>query len=281
MIIKTRIKLGILAGTGGEEGLVAGFAGPSMQYNVIWLTTIFVHHLKTTDMNTYLIQEQTNLLINSTSSDFYSIWANSTTAPSSEWNGMLVSYQLTSSGISVNSAQMMWDAKDEYSFVNPKAAGYWFNATFPTVVTPFGFEVEIPPTSEARDLLQSHYNLTDVQFNMVVNWLNNSFFPTILDPALVSTYQEYDSGVQTVQDIGWLQWASCDVLGRGKKSASEVYPFAPGGTPDYACFTTTIHFHHIPIPISGNLTVNQAKQVCLILLLSHFSFILLFLKNPY
>jgi len=226
--------IGILATTGTEFDLTMAFNGPSYKTNMEWLTTEFVHHNQIDSQKKSLTTSQNNILANGTSiNEFYTIWANSTYENSTLWNGMLVSYNGISSGISIESASMLWDSSIEYSLVNSKkeTGELWFNATLPDTSS-YDKIPNIETRTSAQAQIQSIFNLTSSQTEMLANWLRNSFFIDVVNPSLISDYA--DEGVEVIEDLGWLQWGSCGVT--GLESASKKYYFKPGGTIEYGCF---------------------------------------------
>jgi hypothetical protein len=224
-----------LATSGNEEAMQFAFTGPAMGFNIEWLCTEFVLHIETTNQPTYLLSQQT--LLGNASASFYSTWANTTSinnAPSSQWAGMLVSYKGIASGITLDQATALWDPNQNNSLLNPDTLDVWFMASASEPVNPILSNNRTANITQAQQLIQSTFNLTSSQTTMLIDWLKNSFFLTIVDPDLVSTYSAVDPGVEQISDLGWLQWASCGVT--RSQSAAEIYEFIPGGIPEYGCF---------------------------------------------
>ena len=246
--------IGILATTGTEEDLIVAFTGPAFWINMEWLTTVFVHHIQVDNQKTYLLSAQK--AIGATSNVFLATWANATSPPSAEWDGMIVSFRGSPSGISEESSAKLWDASVPYSLVNTKgdSTDLWFNATINHLINGSKSLSQSHPLEirvAAQEQLQNLFGLTPTQIEMIADWLRSSFYPIVENPGLIQTYQKDDSGVQEVADLGWLQWASCGVTALGRSAASQ-YHFGPGGKPDYGCF------------IAGRLdklTVDQSKQL--------------------
>lgn len=240
----------------GEELLPIVMTGTIIGTNVEWLTTVFVHHMQSNTTATLLPQQQQSILSDGIPLDeFYYTWANATTAPSAEWQGMLVSFEGEESGIPLAAAQLLWDEDVPYSLTNPtkESIAGWFNASLSSLPDgDFTNGNYVNSTEDSWSFLASEFGITVKQVQMIGTWLRESFFITYTNPALVSTYAALDDGVQEVRDLGWLQWGACNVVSQVLKlSANEAFYFYPGGKPEYGCSD----------PLAPPLTVAQSKEV--------------------
>eukprot|EP01095_Lingulamoeba_sp_RSL-Kostka_P002211 TRINITY_DN13087_c0_g1_i1.p1 TRINITY_DN13087_c0_g1~~TRINITY_DN13087_c0_g1_i1.p1 ORF type:complete len:624 (+),score=186.29 TRINITY_DN13087_c0_g1_i1:169-1872(+) len=149
-------------------------------------------------------------------------------------------------------AKMLFDTEQEYSLVNkdPLSAQIWFNATY----TKGGTSNKYYQSSVGT--LQSVFNLTLTQIEMIVlQWLPSSFFPIIVDPVLLANGQAIDSGVETLSDLGWLQWSACKGTANNQTisstSNSPYYMWKSDAIPEFGCYNTSI----------SPLNVNNSKTL--------------------
>lgn len=248
--------LGIVMVLHGEELLPIVMTGTIIGTNIEWLTSVFVHHMQSNTTASLLPLQQETILSGGTSlDDFYATWANETAAPSEEWEGMLVSFQGQQSGIPLAAAQLLWDDSVPYSLTNltKESVAGWFNASVSAL--PDGDFTDgdyIDATTDSWSFLASEFGITVEQVQMIGTWLRESFFVTYTNPSLVTKFSALDNGVKEVRDIGWLQWAACNVVNQDiKVSANKAFYFYPGGKPEYGCSD----------PLAPPLSVDQSKQL--------------------
>jgi len=199
--------------------------------------------------------QQQAIIYDTSLDDFYSTWANSTTPPSAEWDGMLVSFAGMPSGLPMAAAEQLWDPSVMYSLTNSsqESIAGWFNASISSL--PEGDFTEgnyVNATLDSWTFLADRFGITETQVEMIGTWLREQFYTTYADPSLVATYSALDEGVKEVRDIGWLQWGACNVISQEVKiSAAKAFYFYPGGKPEYGCSD----------PLAPPLTVAQSKEL--------------------
>lgn len=151
------------------------------------------------------LQTAEDQLINGDLYTFLSIWTNATSPPSSSWNGMIVSYQGTPTGISRQSATMLWDSSDSNSFLGQSQASIkrWQNAG--------------NGSADDFNFLANHFMLQPSQLQAILDWIANQFNPLWTIPVICSTFK-----VQQIQDLMYVQWGQGTVT--NGISLKDLYP---------------------------------------------------------
>lgn len=127
-------------------------------------------------------------LSNGNFDQFLTIWVNSTSLPSSEWKGMLVSEgSATPSSIPMQSALALWDPTNNISLIVDSGVSFWKKA--------------IQNNTDAINLLLNTFQLQPAQLKMILSWLSGKFEPIWVQPYLIAKY-----GVENITDLAFLQW---------------------------------------------------------------------------
>jgi len=241
--------LGVLGNTGGDFELLQAYAWPVLMDFMQFLTsTQFVSAVQFSRLPSELRQQHRLLSPPLSTADptrFYQVWANSTTAPSSEWDHMLVSTPSSGpSGITLHSAEDLFNQHLPNSLTNTSSASFavWMQASNQTFST----------SRSARETLCAEFSLSADQLELILNWIHEQVFVYLIDPAI-----EEEFGVSTAEDLGFLQWGMCSVL---KDGVTSVFPEQMFGTPypEYGCYWK----HHTPLGLKklGTLPLNVTRQ---------------------
>src|SRR3990167_1264223 len=181
--------------------------------------------------------------------EFYQTWAN-VTVPPPQWDVGIFSFHFsyfnffsiffnffslssqymivsegstTGSGISLSSAEMLFDSKQPFSLTNSDQSSYqlWgkavgrhqvrflFFSSFPLFIffsylfvclSNFVGKHNLNNTAEISFIMEL-FALDERQANMVINWLQGYFYPNLVDPSLVAHHKVF-----TLYDLAYLQW---------------------------------------------------------------------------
>ncbi|MDP2438132.1 MAG: hypothetical protein Q8P67_20510, partial [archaeon] len=217
--------IGAVASAGGELLLTQGFTGPAMARVFTFLETTFATDTEALHSTAALAAQEASL--QGPSPGFFATWANATEAPSEEWNGMLVSFAGTPSGISLEAAQQLFTAGHPYSLLSTSTLSYqaWGTAAQ---------GVNATSRSAMRALLEETFGLSEAQVAMLCTWLRLQFWPLLVEPPLLSQF-----GVPCLQMLAYVQWGTGNVTPTDKKghhvSVQSLYPDEPFlGKPEFA-----------------------------------------------
>jgi len=166
----------------------------------------------------------------------YQQWANATSIPEqgSSWNGMLTSLSTgQASGISMESAQVIFNSSNPYSILNNAGLNVWISAYF-----------QDEPSIQS---LLNNIGLSANQLNIVMNWWMN-----ILGSTLTTPYFTSKCNIPDLELLGVCQFISMIPL-QGNSISTLTYvgqPFTVAGSPvEIASFSTPL-----------TLTPQQAQQ---------------------
>jgi len=185
----------VLSQTGGELELLLAITCPALKKEVFgFLGSEFTRDIISEKRVSVILKAQNSIIrgTNITDDKFYSIWANSTTLPSDDWVGMVVSYQQSKgSGISLESARELFNQKKNYSLVHfdKYSIRNWAAA--------------LVNDSSAKATIISMFNISEEQLDMVLAWINSQ-----LDSELTNQFVLRSFDISSIDDIQYLQWGS-------------------------------------------------------------------------
>lgn len=217
--------MGAIAQAGGEVALSQGFTGPSMAKIFAFMNRVFVPDIFAFNTTGQLPARQHLLLplVSSSLPEFYDVWANATQLPNSSWAGMLVSLDADApSGISLATAQELWNARQVYSLLNTELESYlmWGSA--------------VTGNTSAQNFLAAKFALSEQQTTMLCSWLRDQFWPLWVEPSVLSQF-----GVPDKSALPYVQWGLGTVSPVDKKgkhlSIQAMYPSENfGAKPEFA-----------------------------------------------
>jgi hypothetical protein len=233
--------IGLLANANGEFSLRVGFTGVQIRlffqfFNATLLDDARLYYtpnilLRVRD---YLIERHMNTTgVNRTDAleYFYAVWANDTSvfvSNSSDtvlWNAMKVSLWTKITGISRESAKLLWNPANklaltynESSFIN-SVIKKWYQA---------------PDNSSLREVILQEFRITFTQLVQITTWLMSPLFRAMIDTQLAAQF-----GVDSVYDLSFLHWGQGTVA---PASVVSLYPqhFPPLPPPEFYYFAKLI-----------------------------------------
>jgi len=221
---------GVLSQTGGEIELLLAITCPAIKQEVFgFLGSEYTRDVVSEKRIPVIETAELDIILKTkiTKDQFLTIWANSTTLPNSEWVGMVVSLNKSKgSGISMASAQMLFDSKTNYSLIHASADSIrnWAAA--------------LVNDSAAKAIIVSRFNLTEDQLDMVLSWINTQLDPLLTNPSILSTWN-----LSSIDDIKYLQW------GEGKASGSVKTGYS---SKNFSAYPEFYYFYQrlskIPVP---------------------------------
>eukprot|EP01088_Endostelium_zonatum_P016249 TRINITY_DN4311_c0_g1_i1.p1 TRINITY_DN4311_c0_g1~~TRINITY_DN4311_c0_g1_i1.p1 ORF type:complete len:701 (+),score=164.30 TRINITY_DN4311_c0_g1_i1:340-2442(+) len=215
--------MGVIALAGSDSNIMLGLTGPTVQdpiFTFFYKTLIPDIQAKWTTIT--LSQAKKTILSqpNMTEQQFYEIWANSTSQPDADlWKGLLVSsISQKPSQIPLPSCLKMWNPSSPYSLTNHSTDSIrtWRRA--------------IQADTHAHNILMSAFNISVPQITTVLNWLNNSLYPEVVNKNIT-----YFWNIEDINDLAYLQWGQATPT-QGV-SVMDLYPEANfTAAPEFALF---------------------------------------------
>jgi hypothetical protein len=204
--------MGALSFAGRELNLVIGATGPSIKLFFDFLWGTFTQDFVAQSVPDILNDAKAVLSKSVGTNEFFSIWANATKAPpTGDWQGMLVSLNQTqSSEVSLKSAQALFNRSIPNSLVawDRNSTTKWRTAIYGG------------PNNVASTELREQFSLTQTQMDLLLQWLNTSFVPTLVVPNITVLWN-----VSDLSDLAFIQWGEA-TLTQGV-SVTQLYPGLP------------------------------------------------------
>eukprot|EP01087_Luapelamoeba_hula_P015061 TRINITY_DN4467_c1_g1_i1.p1 TRINITY_DN4467_c1_g1~~TRINITY_DN4467_c1_g1_i1.p1 ORF type:complete len:777 (+),score=97.03 TRINITY_DN4467_c1_g1_i1:148-2478(+) len=198
--------LAAVSQAGGELEIIPAIAGPMIKANVFdflwgtWVPDVIA------EWRPPILKDAMNRAVAGSSIDtFYSTWANATNKNTGVWQALTISYKHNPSGISLESAQALFDGATPYSLLarDTESTRTWRRVQL--------------GDATAQKQIGTSFGVSTDQVTMIANWLTAQFDPFLVHPNLTKSFD-----VETVEDLAYLQWGEGVVT--GGVSVQTLYP---------------------------------------------------------
>jgi len=203
------VYLAALQQAGGEQQMIVASAGGAFNNITNYFTGPFLSLFTSFNMPGYLSAAVNKTLESGITMDtFLEVWCNSTTGYSTgDWKGLLLSSHFNkSTNISKLAAQSLLNPALEYSLLNNDDTTVW------------AWDQALNNTKYSNAISVA-FGLTMTQIEAIWYWRIESFGPTFMYNSYIQMY-----ALETIHDIGWVQWNTGGLLGPGVSVAN--YPDA-------------------------------------------------------
>eukprot|EP00753_Platysulcus_tardus_P001348 PLAT1129.2.p1 GENE.PLAT1129.2~~PLAT1129.2.p1 ORF type:complete len:759 (+),score=332.40 PLAT1129.2:19-2295(+) len=185
--------VGLVHRAGSESQVQLGLVGPLLLEAFQWLQSALPHLAGSHSAAALLAAEESKLTaLAGSRAAFLATWANATTPPSAEWDGMI----LGGSGLPVAVAEAMWSANTSLGLLNGTwaATGTWAQAG---------------EDEDALARVQAEFpSLSASQLLDLLTW-HASYVSNTALPALMASLKQY--GVTHVHQLPYYQWSSANL----------------------------------------------------------------------